>query len=546
MRILGLHATGHDAGACLIEGGSLWAIAEERLSRVKNDGGFPARAIAHVLDGAPIASVDRVVMDVCDGETPRALRDLRAAGFGGPVRLVHHHQAHAASAHFMAPDDGAAILVVDAGGTRRSEWPVDVPLPASFPDAPSDQEVQSFFVARERRVEALHQTFTRPGLRLGIGWLWALTTIHLGFGELEAGKTMGLAAHAPAGDDIVPWVTPGGDLLFDVELSVADRSTWARHTSKLFGGIPPREPNEPLEERHAILAARLQRTTERFLLRLAEQLHDATGAHTLCFSGGVALNVLANRRLQDDSPFRRVVVQPAASDSGIALGCALLGAIEAGDALPVAPEISALARPRSDEETAGALAAAQERGLVVRHPDDLLGNVVERLARGEVVGWFEGGSELGPRALGHRSLLADARDPGAKDRVNALVKHRESFRPFAPVVLEERRAELFDLPHPSENMLFSAPVLPAMRARVPSITHVDGTARVQTVSARYPGRLRALLERFAAETGVPALLNTSLNGPGEPIVETAEDAILLLERSGMHALVIEGRVVTRA
>jgi carbamoyltransferase len=548
MRILGLHATGHDSGACLIEGGRVGAIGEERLTRVKNDGSFPARSIAEVLDGAPIASVDQVVMDVCDGQTPRALAELRAFGYRGPVRLVHHHLAHAASAHFMDPEDGAAILVVDAGGTRLAEWPEGEPRPPSFPAAPSDQEVQSFFVARGRRIETLHQTFTRPGLRLGIGWLWALTTVHLGFGELDAGKTMGLAAHAPPAseDDIVPWVAPGGDLLFDVELGVADPDTWTQYEQKLFDGVPRRKKDEPIDERHAIVAARLQRTTERFLLKLAEQIHSATGARTLCLSGGVALNVLANRRLQDDSPFERVVVQPAASDSGIALGCALLGAIESGQPLPTAPEISVLACARPAAETAAALAAARARGLGVTRPDDLLSHVVERLCAGQVVGWFEGGSELGPRALGHRSLLADARDPAAKDRVNALVKHREPFRPFAPVVLDERRGELFDLPFPSRNMLFSAPVLPAARTKVPAITHVDGTARVQTVSPTYPGRLRALLERFAAVTGVPALLNTSLNGPGEPIVETAQDAIALLERSQMHALVIEDTLVTRA
>ncbi len=547
MRILGLHASGHDAGACLIDGTRIVAIGEERLSRIKNDGSFPARAIAYVLDDAPIGSVDRVVMDVCDGGTEHALAELRAFGWSRPVRLIHHHLAHAASAHFMAPEDGAAILIVDAGGTRLEEWPANVPRPSSFPAAPADQEVQSFFVAREGRIEPLHQTFTRPRLRVGIGWLWALTTVQLGFGELEAGKTMGLAAHAPPApdDDIVPWVSAGGDLLFDVELSVADPRTWQQHARKLFGGVEPRNPSDPIDERHAVVAARLQRTTERFLLRLAEQLHGVTGAHTLCFSGGVALNVLANRALQDASPFRRVVVQPAASDSGIALGCALVGAIESGQPVPSAPEISVLANPRPEAETLSALASARERGLVVSHPGDLLDHVVERLTRGEVVGWFEGGSELGPRALGHRSLLADARDPAAKQRVNALVKHREAFRPFAPVVLEERCGELFDLQSASANMLFSARVLPAARSRVPAITHVDGTARVQTVSSRYPGRLRGLLERFAGATGVPALLNTSLNGPGEPIVETASDAISLLERSGMHALVVEGAVVTR-
>jgi carbamoyltransferase len=538
LRILGLHASGHDSGACLVEDGSIVAIAEERLSRKKNDGSFPHRAIAHVLEG-PLEGVDLVVADVSDGGTPAMRRALVEAGHRGPLRLVDHHLAHAAAAHFVRPDDGAAILVVDAGGTHRDEWPHDVPLPASFPAAPADQEVQSFFLARGRRIETLHQTFNRPGHRLGIGWLWGVTTVHLGFGPLDAGKTMGLAAHAPPGTDVLEWVSRDGDLLFDVELDLNDERTWT--DERLFAGVPRRNPGDPLDERHAILAARLQRTTEAFLLRLADDLHARTGSRTLCFSGGVALNVLANRVLADRSKFDRVAVQAAASDTGIALGCALLGAIESGVRLPECPEVSFFARP--PKGTASALEKAAARGLTVR-TGDLLDEIVERLTRGELVGFFEGGSELGPRALGHRSLLADARDPGAKDRVNALVKHREPFRPFAPVVLEERADELFDLPFPSRNMLFSAAVREG--ANVPAITHVDGTARVQTVSRTHPGTLRALLERFAAATGCPALLNTSLNGPAEPIVETADDALALFEESGMHALFVDGALVTKA
>lgn len=547
MRILGLHAGGHDAGACLIDSEHVVAVGEERLSRMKNDGRFPELAMAHVLEGEPLSSVDLVVMDVSDGKTTESLEALRGAGYSGEVELVDHHLAHAAGAHHVAPEDGAAILVVDAGGTRLAEWPRDRELPASYPKPPCDQAVQSFFRARGRHIETLHQTFTRPGLRLGIGWLWALTTIHLGFGPLEAGKTMGLAAHATAApdDDVLPWVAPGGDLLFEAELSIVDESTWLRHADRLFQGVPRRKPGEPLDERHARLAARLQRTTDRFFLALARQLHDATGSDTLCLSGGVALNVIANRRLADASPFRRVVVQPAASDAGIAMGCALLGAVERRKPVPEWPGVSFFSRGPDDRELREAAVGSASRGFVLERPEDLYEEVVRRLMAGQVVGWFEGSSELGPRALGHRSLLADPRDPEMKDRVNALVKHREAFRPFAPVVLEERAHELFDLPFASRNMLFAATVQPDARARVPAITHVDGTARVQTVASSYPGRLRRLLERFAERTGVPALLNTSLNGPGEPIVESPEDAVLLFENSKMHALVLDSFLLAR-
>ncbi len=547
MRILGLHAGGHDAGACLVDSTDIVAIGEERLSRVKNDGRFPERAITHVLDGAPLSSVELVVMDVSDGRTTQALEELRSAGYSGEVELVDHHLAHAAGAHHVAPEDGAAVLVVDAGGTRIDEWPKDRPLPKSYPERPSDQAVQSFFRARGRRLETLHQTFTRPGFRLGIGWLWALTTVHLGFGPLEAGKTMGLAAHAPPApdDDVLDWAAPGGDLLFEVELSIVDEQSWKRHAERLFSGVPRRRPGEPLDERHARLAARLQRTTDRFLLKLAKQLHDATDAETLCLSGGVALNVIANRRLADESPFRRVAVQPAASDAGIAMGCALLGAIDRGQPLPGWPDLSFFSRADSSARLRLAAESSAARGFDLAEPGDLYEEVVRRLMAGQIIGWFEGASELGPRALGHRSLLADPRDPDTKQRVNDLVKHREAFRPFAPVVLEERAGELFDLPFASRNMLFAASVHPDARARVPAITHVDGTARVQTVAASYPGRLRQLLERFAERTGVPALLNTSLNGPGTPIVESPEDAVRLFESSGMHALVLDSFLLAR-
>jgi carbamoyltransferase len=547
MRILGLHGTGHDSGAALITDGTLFAIGEERLSRVKNDGSFPRQAIAHVLDGEPVSSIDLVVLDVCDGGTREALATLRSEGYSGEVLRIDHHFAHAMGAHFVAPEDGAAVLVVDAGGTRIEEWPADLPRPSAFPDLPGiEQQVQSFYVARGRHLESLHGTFTRAGLRLGIGWLHGLVTMHLGFGPMDSGKTMGLAALAPEApaDDVWPWVSPGGDLLFRSDVDVSRPETWGRWLSEL-AGVPPRRKDQPLDERHAAVAAKLQRTTEAFMLQLARQLHAATDARTLCLAGGVGLNVLANRRLQDESPFRRVVVQPAATDTGVALGCALAGAIAKGIPLPSCPEVSFLGRAPSAAAYAAAAARARELGFAVSRPDDLLDEVVARLGAAHVVGWVEGASELGPRALGHRSLLADARDPASKDRVNSRVKHREPFRPFAPVVLEERCGELFDLEGPSANMLFSAWVHAAARSVVPAVTHADGTVRVQTVSRSFPGRLRALLERFDAKTGVPALLNTSLNGPGEPIVESPDDALALLESSQMDALVLDDWLIAR-
>ncbi len=546
MRILGLHAQGHDTGAALVTADRIVAIGEERLTRVKNDSAFPRRAIAHVLDGDAITSADLVVMDISDGESDRALATLRAEGYAGEVLRIEHHLAHAAAAHLVSPDDGAAILVVDAGGTRIDEWPTALPRPANFASfAGADQQVQSFYVARGRAIEPVHSTFTRPGLRLGIGWLYALVTMHLGFGPLDAGKTMGLAAHAKNTDgDTWPWVSPGGDLLFRAEVDVARPDSWTRWLTELTG-IPPRRPDEPLDDRHATVAAKLQRTTEAFMLRLAAQLHDATGAQTLCIAGGVALNVLANRRLRDESAFRRVTVQPAATDTGIALGCALVGAISRGLAIPPCPDVSFFAREYAPDVHAEAATRAAALGLTVTRPSDLLGDVVDRLASAQIVGWVEGASELGPRALGHRSLLADPRDPQSKQRVNDRAKHREDFRPFAPVVLEERCRELFDLDGPSENMLFSAKVIPTARARVPAVTHADGTARVQTVSRSYPGRLRALLERFDAKTGVPALLNTSLNGPAEPIVETPDDAVRLMTASRIDAMVLGDWLIAR-
>jgi len=547
LRILGLHAAGHDTGAALIADGALSAIAEERLSRVKHGGSFPRHAIAHVLDGAPLSSVDLVVLDVSDGGTPRALATLRNEGYSGDVLHIEHHLAHAVGAHFVAPEDGAAVLVVDAGGTRIEEWPADVPRPSAFPALPGiEQQVQSFYVAQGRQLEPIHSTFTRRGLRLGIGWLHGLMTMHLGFGPMDSGKTMGLAALAPdaPADDVWPWVSLRGDLLFRSDVDVARPETWTGWLTEL-SGIPPRRHDQPLDERHAAVAAKLQRTTEAFMLQLARQLHTATEAETLCVSGGVGLNVLANRRLQDDSPFRRVVVQPAATDTGVALGCALAGAIAKGVALPPCPEVSFLGRPPSAVAYAAAAERARELGFTVNRPDDLLGEIAERLGAGQVVGWVEGASELGPRALGHRSLLADARDPASKERVNSRVKHRETFRPFAPVVLEERVGELFDLGGPSPNMLFSARVHTAARSIVPAVTHADGTARVQTVARSFPGKLRALLERFDAKTGVPVLLNTSLNGPGEPIAESPDDAVTLLQSSRMDALVLDDWLIAR-
>jgi carbamoyltransferase len=281
------------------------------------------------------------------------------------------------------------------------------------------------------------------------------------------------------------------------------------------------------------------------MVEWGKKIHATTRAENLCVAGGVGLNIDANKRFLDEVGFKRLFVQPAASDTGIALGCALWGAHQILG-LPRFWEMksASLGRVYTEKEIEAAFQKYTDR-IIVRRSKNVSGEAAQLIARGKIIGWFQGGSEYGPRALGNRSILCDARDPHMKDIVNKKVKHREPWRPFAASVLAEKQREWFELDHPSPFMLLAASVVKEKRSLVPSIVHVDGTCRIQSVTREQNAPYYELLQAFEKETGVPLVLNTSFNDAGEPIVETPEDALRCFLNTEMDVLVIEQYVVEK-
>jgi carbamoyltransferase len=577
MRILGLSAFYHDSAAVLLEDGAITAAAqEERFSRIKHDSSFPRAAAAWCLSRAtgpldavvyyekPLLKFERILATSL-AVAPRGFRAFAAAmpdwlhrklwlpglieeeldQLGAPKVPVHfagHHEAHAASAFFPSPYESAAILTLDGVG----EW-----------------TTTALGRGRGNEIELLHE------LRFphSLGLLYSAFTHHCGF-RVNSGeyKLMGLA---PYGEP--RFVTKIFEHLLDLKPDGSFRLNFdyfgylhgQTMTNDRFGRlfeIARREPDQPLKQEHCDLARSIQEVTEEIILRLARTLQAETGEENLCLAGGVVLNCVANARLLRDGPFRHIWVQPAAGDAGGALGAALAfhhlarhaprqagGGSDAMRGAFLGPEFG------EDEITA----ALRARGLPADKldPDSLRTQLVERLAAGDVVGFFQGRAEFGPRALGARSILADARPAEMQRRLNLKIKFRESFRPFAPVVLAEEAKAWFDLPVPSPYMLFTAPVaaprrLPAAatgtwdqqlqtaRSSIPAVTHVDYSARVQTVDRRENPALHAVLSAFAAHTGCPVLVNTSFNVRGEPPVCRPAEAIEGFLATEMDALAL--------
>ena len=571
MRLLGLSAFYHDSAAVLLEDGVIVAAAqEERFSRIKHDASFPRHAAAWCLAQAggpidaavyyekPLLKFERILSTALD-VAPRGFKafaaaipdwlnhklwlpgviedELAALGCGPvPVRFSGHHEAHAASAFFPSPFASAAILTLDGVG----EW-----------------TTTALGRGRDGRIELLKE------LRFphSLGLLYSAFTHHAGF-RVNSGeyKLMGLAPYGrPRFADTIRKklldLKPDGSFRLNLDyfgFLEGQTMTNARFAT-LFAA--PRRPADPMTQDHCDLAASIQQVTEDIVLRLAGTLHALTGEENLCLAGGVALNCVANARLLREGPFRRVWVQPAAGDAGGALGAALAfhhhSLLEADPAAAVrhtnvrpggdAMRGAFLGPEYTDDEIAVALTA---RGLVAEKLPfaALVARVTDRLVAGDVVGWFQGRAEFGPRALGARSILADARSPEMQRRLNLKIKFRESFRPFAPVVLAERATAWFDLPAPSPYMLFTAPVamshrlpvsepadwqarLGVARSVIPAVTHVDGSARVQTVDRAVNPALHGLLTAFADRTGCPVLVNTSFNVRGEPPVCQPREAI---------------------
>jgi carbamoyltransferase len=520
MRILGINAVFHDPAAALVVDGEIVAAAEEeRFSRRKHGKQAvpfstweqPAQAAAWCLAQAGLSAKDldavgysydpALVEPGLPGHDPsgeelrtefarRAPLFLKSALPGldpGIVKFVRHHVAHAASAALAAPFGDCAVLVADGRGESTS------------------------YLAGEYR-DGRFKELAAQRLPHSLGLLYEDLTEHLGFARSsDEYKVMALASYGKPEflDELCEHVHVTGDGGF--RAAGVDLASLA----------PRREEGEELTRRHADLAASVQKVLEDILLELTDWLHEATGQRDLALAGGIALNCVANTRLHAEGPFDRIWVQPAAGDAGTALGAALQLAADAGErGAPMGD--AGLGRGWTDEELERILVTAR---LPYERPDDLAETVAEALANDEVIAWFQGRAEFGPRALGHRSLLAH---PGRKANLERLndVKGREQFRPVAPMVRAERAAEIFTRgPLPSPYMLFVHDVAEAWRDRIPAVTHVDGTARVQTVEERENPVLARVLAAFERRTGLPVVINTSLNTAGRPMVDSPRDAL---------------------
>jgi carbamoyltransferase len=551
VNILGLSAFFHESACCLLRGGRLVAAAEEeRFSRVKHDPRLPVSAFRFCLRAGGIGITDVDALAYYESPVRKLSRQLWAGipaeaspdldwldpraseraireglGWDGPILTFDHHLSHAASSFLFSEFPEAALLTVDGVG----EWAT---------------------TAYGRGRGATVELFEEVGFAHSLGLLYATITSYLGF-EVNDGeyKVMGLAPYGEPRflDEMRRLVSPGPGGQYRLDLQYFDfirgRRMYSDALPRLFGE-PPRKPESEITRFHQDVARSLQEALEEILLAKARWLHERTGLPDLCMAGGVALNVVANGRILREGPFERLFIQPAAGDSGACLGAAALAHAKLTGGRPEPLRHVYLGPSWSSGEIAGLLAATGIAAEDFRGREaELLEAVVDRLAAGRVIGWFHGALELGPRALGGRSLLADPRDPGMRDRLNHLVKKREAFRPFAPSVLAAHAAGHFDLDHLSPYMLETCRVTSPLD--LPAVTHVDGSARPQTVDPANAPRYAALLEAFRRRTGCPLLVNTSFNVRGEPIVASPVDALSCMGVSGIDALVLEDFLIDR-
>jgi carbamoyltransferase len=567
MRILGLNSVYHESSAAVVVNGRLIAAAEEERfnrrkhgsqARVDNADELPWSAISYCLGEAGLSAED--LDSVCyafdpqlrrekfapdpyadagdwgdpDGEAtflasvmrvPETLSADLGTDLTGRFRWVPHHEAHAASAYFPSGFPSADVIVIDGIG----------------------EHVTALLGHWDRAgLEVLHR-FTFPD---SVGFLWEKVSNFLGFGEYDACKVMSLAAYgdrtACAGElGKLATTTVDG---FSVNADIAQfrrKDTQGRkdfqELSRLLG--PPQSMNW---QRRADVAAALQDATDEIMLTLARRVHEIRPSQALCLAGGVALNCHTNWILLQQGPFERIYIPSAPHDAGTAVGAALVQAAQAPNVILDAPALrDAYVGPQFGD--AEVLACLRRCGLEPQRPHDIAAVAAELIVDGRVVAWFQGRMEFGPRALGNRSLLADPRDPRSREILNSKVKHRESFRPFAPSVLAEHAAGWFDLSRASDSyayMLFACPAHAERAPFVPAVIHIDGTSRVQLVTREVNPLFHRLISHFHARTGIPMVLNTSFND-SEPIVCTPDDAINTFLATRIDALVLGNYLVCR-
>jgi carbamoyltransferase len=546
----------HDSSACIVRDGELlFAVAEERLSRVKHDARFPKLAIQACLDFAKVepGNVDEVCFGWQNaGPVYRHDLSLYATGrwpisylsilnstryflsmwhqesgaapfrriFGPPdtpFRYVDHHLAHAISAYSYSGFDDAAVVVMDG----RGAW-----------------EATSLWHGRDARLEHL-LTINWPD---SLGLFYATFTEYLGFApNADEWKVMGLAPYGKPGVDLRPFIEAGGDPYRVRVKNLVGKRGLSRKIAETLG--PPREPESEIDDRHKDIAFAVQDVCEDAMLSVARLALEKTKSRNLCMAGGVALNSKANGKILASGLIDKIFVQPAASDDGVALGAALAPYLDKKGKLPMKAMRHAYLGPSFDD--AAIQSALDTYKIRYARVNDAAATAAQLLAGGKILGWFQGRMEFGPRALGSRSILADPRDPEMNAKVNNAVKFREWWRPFAPSFKKEAAPEYLESAFDSPFMILTAQVRPEKRCVIPSVTHVDGSARPQTVEREVNPLYYRLIEEFGKLTGVPVVMNTSFNLRGEAIVHTPTDALRTFFSSGMDALVMGSFLVEK-
>ncbi len=578
--ILGISCFYHDSAACLVRDGEIITAAqEERFTRKKHDAGFPRKAVDFCLEkgGVKIDDIDVVafydkpflkferILESYLACAPKGIRSYLMAlpiwirekiwmpqiiakeiGYKGKIIFIEHHQSHAASAFFPSPFQEAAFLTVDGVG----EW-----------------TTTSFGVGKDNKIKIDSEIHFPHSL----GLLYSAFTYYTGF-KVNSGeyKVMGLAPYGePKYVELIykNLINVRSDGSFRLNMSyfnyVAGLTMTSKKFDRLFGG-PPRQPESELTQKEMDLAKSLQVVTEEIMLKIANYIYKITGQKYLCLAGGVALNCVANGRILREGPFEDIWIQPAAGDAGGALGAALFAWHQYFDKPRIVnaeqdgQKGSLLGPEYSNEEIRKFL---EKQKIPYRRVDDdgvLFNEIADLMVNEKIVGWFSGPMEFGPRALGCRSIIGDARSSEMQTKMNLKIKFRESFRPFAPSVLVERVSEWFEMDRPSPYMLLTARVrsdkrremadnekklwgiekLKIIRSEVPAITHIDYSARLQTVDKRANPRYYGLIEVFYKKTGCPVIVNTSFNVRGEPIVCSPQDAYKCFMRTEMDHLVL--------
>ncbi|MDA3819185.1 MAG: hypothetical protein PF590_01730, partial [Candidatus Delongbacteria bacterium] len=551
MKILGISSYYHDSSACIISDGQLVAaVQEERFDRIKNSSGLPVQSINFCVQEAnigfsdidliayyekPYSKFQRIIQDYVEKfplsygsflrNMPFWLQDRlilplvlkKEFAYKREIVFIPHHYSHAASSFFLSPFSKAGIITADGVGELESTC---------------------YGEGNGNKIK-LHKQINYPN---SLGLLYTAITTFLGFkANSGEGTSMALASFGKPDyikefEELIHVAEDGSYMLnkryFPMNIG---KKMYSRRIVKLLG--KSRAPDEEINERHQAIAATLQYVVEDVLMKIARQTVKQTGNHNLCFSGGVFLNCVANQKILDLPEVENVFIQPAAGDAGGAVGAAFYAWHQIYDKPRKYQMEHAYLGPDFSAKRIRAAFVKNHLNAKKCSEDELLNIVTEKIISGKTVGWMQGKLEFGPRALGNRSILADARNPEMVNILNKKIKHREWFRPFAPIVKEEKANEYFKLKNMSPFMLLAPEVRPAMRDIIPAVTHVDNTARVQTVNKDINPLLWKLLDTMEAKTGVPVIINTSFNLKGEPIVCKPEEAIADFLKTEMDALV---------